>query len=87
MNFLIRSCVFDECIIRGKKFIGWDEKYFVRDIGNNKVRVVGMFVGIYGFGIVNIDMVIVNMRMDEDGIYKLFFGFLDLGIGFDIIFV
>ncbi|EQF98885.1 molybdopterin-binding domain of aldehyde dehydrogenase family protein [Clostridioides difficile 840] len=85
MNFPIRSCALDECIIRGKKLIGWDEKYPVRDIGNNKVRAVGMSVGTHGSGIANIDMAIVNMRMDEDGTYKLFSGSSDLGTGSDTI--
>lgn len=38
-----------------------------------------MVVVNYGFGILCVDMVIVIIRMDEDGIYKLLFGFVDLG--------
>nr|WP_312984016.1 molybdopterin cofactor-binding domain-containing protein [Clostridioides sp.] len=85
MNFPIRTCKLDECITRGKELIGWDEKYPVKEIGNNKVRAVGMSVATHGSGISGIDMAIVNMRMDEDGTYKLMSGSSDLGTGSDTI--
>ena len=69
-----------------KELIGWDEKYPVKEeIGNNKVRAVGMSVATHGSGISGIDMAIVNMRMDEDGTYKLLSGSSDLGTGSDTI--
>jgi len=85
MNFPIRTCKLEECIKRGKELIGWDEKYPARKIGNNKVRAVGMSIATHGSGITGIDMAIVNMRMDEDGTYKLMSGSSDLGTGSDTI--
>ncbi|WP_315166402.1 xanthine dehydrogenase family protein molybdopterin-binding subunit [Metaclostridioides mangenotii] len=85
MNFPIRTCKLEECIKRGKELIGWDEKYPAREIGNNKVRAVGMSIATHGSGITGIDMAIVNMRMDEDGTYKLMSGSSDLGTGSDTI--
>ena len=40
---------------RVKKLIGWDEKYPSKEIGNNKVRAVGMAVTMQGSGVANVD--------------------------------
>lgn len=85
MSFPIRTCKLEECIKRGKDIINWDDKFPFKDIGDNKVRAVGMSIGTHGSGISGIDMAIVNMRMDEDGTYKLMSGSSDLGTGSDTI--
>ena len=36
------SCALDRCLQAVHDNIGWDEKYPVRDMGNGKVRAVGM---------------------------------------------
>lgn len=36
------SCTLDRCVTRCKEMIGWDEKYPARDMGNGKIRSVGM---------------------------------------------
>ena len=36
------SCTMDRCLARAKEMIGWDEKYPCRDMGNGKVRGVGL---------------------------------------------
>ena len=36
------SCALDRCLTCVKEMIGWEEKYPVRDMGNGKVRAVGM---------------------------------------------
>ncbi len=42
------SCALDRCLERVKKMIGWDNKYPVRDMGNGKVRAVGMGMAMQG---------------------------------------
>lgn len=84
-NGPIKSCELEQCVRKGKELIGWDDKYPCKDIGDNKVRAVGMSVAAHGSGIPNVDMAIVSMRMDDDGTYKLFSGSSDLGTGSDTI--
>ncbi|AWH77778.1 xanthine dehydrogenase family protein molybdopterin-binding subunit [Clostridioides difficile] len=81
----ILSCELKQCIEKGKKLINWDDKYPCKDIGNNKVRAVGMAVANHGSGIPRVDMATVTIRMDEDGTYKLLSGLADLGQGADTI--
>lgn len=81
----IRTCNLDKCIERGKELIGWDEKFPRKEIGNNKVRSVGIGIATHGSGIAGIDMAIVTISMEEDGTYKLLSGSSDLGTGSDTI--
>lgn len=36
------SCALDRCLARAKEMIKWDEKYPCKDMGNGKVRSVGL---------------------------------------------
>ena len=45
------SCALDRCLQAVHDNIGWDEKYPVRDMGNGKVRAVGMGMAMQGSGI------------------------------------
>lgn len=36
------SCALDRCLKKVHEMIDWDNKYPVRDLGNGKVRAVGM---------------------------------------------
>lgn len=42
------SCALDQCVERAKEMIGWDEKYPCRDMGNGKVRSVGIAMAMPG---------------------------------------
>ncbi len=51
--------------------IGWEEKYPARDMGNGKVRSVGMAMSMQGSGISGVDVGSANIKLNEDGIYTL----------------
>ncbi|MFR5556800.1 MAG: hypothetical protein ACLTKE_08135 [Coprococcus sp.] len=36
------SCALDRCLLRAKEMIDWEKKYPARDMGNGKVRGVGV---------------------------------------------
>ena len=84
-NEELRSCTLDKCLIKAKEMIGWDEKYPARDMGNNKVRSVGVSVAMQGSGISNVDVGAVEIRLNDDGFYTLMIGATDMGTGCDTI--
>ncbi|MEL7647573.1 MAG: molybdopterin cofactor-binding domain-containing protein [Sedimentibacter sp.] len=84
-NEMLRSCTLDQCLLRAKEMIGWDEKYPCRDLGNGKVRSVGVAVAMQGSGISNVDVGAVEMRLSDDGFYTLMVGATDMGTGCDTI--
>ena len=81
----IKSLNIEKCIERGKKLIGWDEKYPKKEISPDKIRAVGMSIAIHSSGIANIDSATVVVRMVEDGTYILLTGSSDLGTGSDTV--
>lgn len=84
-NEELKSCTLDKCLLRAKEMIGWDEKYPCKDMGNNKVRSVGVAVAMQGSGISNIDVGAVEIRLNDDGFYTLMIGATDMGTGCDTI--
>ena len=42
------SCALDRCMERAKEMIGWNDKYPYRDMGNGKVRGVGVAMAMQG---------------------------------------
>ena len=81
----IRSSTLDKCIEKGKKLIGWDDKYPRKEIGINKVRSVGMALTMQGSGIAGIDTASAQIRLNDDGTYTLLIGSTDMGTGSDTI--
>lgn len=81
----IHSSTLHKCIERGKELIGWNEKYPKREVGNNKVRGIGMAVTMQGSGIANIDTASAEIRLNDDGNYTLLIGSTDMGTGSDTI--
>ena len=79
------SCALDRCVARAKEMIGWDEKYPRRDMGNGKVRGVGMALAMQGSGISNVDTGSVTLKVNDDGFYSLMIGAADMGTGCDTI--
>ena len=77
------SCALDRCMERARKMIGWDEKYPCRDMGNGKVRSVGVAMAMQGSGISGVDVGSATIRLNEDGIYTLSIGAADMGTGCD----
>lgn len=84
-NQKLGSSTLDKCIKRGMELINWKEKYPCKDIGNNKVRSVGMALTMQGSGIANIDSSSAEVRLNDDGGYTLLVGSTDMGTGSDTI--
>ena len=81
----LSSSALQRCIQRGREMIGWDEKYPRRDLGDGRVRGVGMSVAMHGSGIAHWDAVNAEVRLNYDGSYTVFSGASDLGTGGDTI--
>ena len=79
------SCALDRCLTRVKEMIGWEEKYPVRDMGNGKVRAVGMGMAMQGSGITSVDVGSATIKVNDDGFYTLSIGAADMGTGCDTI--
>lgn len=79
------SCTMDKCLARAKEMIGWDEKYPFRDMGNGKVRGVGIAMAMQGSSIAGSDVGGADIKLNEDGSYTLALGCSDMGTGCDTI--
>lgn len=79
------SCALDRCIARVREMIGWDEKYPCRDMGNGKVRGVGIGLALQGSGISGVDVGSAALKVDDEGYYTLRIGAADMGTGCDTI--
>ena len=79
------SCALDRCLQAVHDNIGWDEKYPVRDMGNGKVRAVGLGMAMQGSGITSVDVGSASLKINDDGFYTLSIGAADMGTGCDTI--
>lgn len=79
------SCALDRCLKRAKEMIGWDQKFPQRDMGNGRVRGVGVALAMQGSAISNVDVGSVAMKVNDDGFYSLMIGASDMGTGCDTI--
>jgi CO/xanthine dehydrogenase Mo-binding subunit len=79
------SCALDRCFERVKQMIDWDNKYPRRDMGNGKVRGVGLALAMQGSAISNCDVASVAIKVNDDGFYSLMIGASDMGTGCDTI--
>ena len=79
------SCALDRCLQAVHDNIGWDEKYPVRDMGNGKVRAVGMGMAMQGSGITSVDVGSASLKINDDGFYTLSISAADMGTGCDTI--
>jgi CO/xanthine dehydrogenase Mo-binding subunit len=84
-NEELKSCTLEKCLEKAKEMIRWDEKYPYKDMGNNKVRSVGVAVAMQGSGISSLDVGAVEIRLNDDGFYTLMIGATDMGTGCDTI--
>ena len=81
----VTSCALDRCMARAKEMIGWDEKFPRRDIGNGKVRGVGVAMAMQGSSIAGVDVGGATIKLNEDGSYTLSLGATDMGTGCDTV--
>lgn len=77
------SCALDRCMKRAKEMIGWDEKWPCKDMGNGKVRAVGVAMAMQGSSISNVDVAGATIKLNDDGFYSLMIGASDMGTGCD----
>lgn len=79
------SCALDRCMATAKEMIGWDSKYPCRDMGDGKVRSVGVAAAMQGSSIQDVDVASVTIRVGDDGFYNMLIGATDMGTGCDTI--
>ena len=79
------SCTMDKCLARAKEMIKWDEKYPCKDMGNGKVRSVGLSMAMQGSGISGVDVGSAMIKLNDDGLYTLSIAAADMGTGCDTI--
>ena len=77
------SCTLDRCLARVHDMIDWDNKYPCRDMGNGKVRAVGMGMAMQGSGITSMDVGSATLKVNDEGFYTLLIGAADMGTGCD----
>ena len=77
------SCALDRCLKKVHEMIDWDHKYPVHDLGNGKVRAVGMGMAMQGSGISGMDVGSATLKVDDEGNYSLIIGAADMGTGCD----
>ena len=63
----------------------WDEKYPCKDMGNGKVRSVGVSMAMQGSGISGVDVGSATIKLNDDGLYTLSIAAADMGTGCDTI--
>lgn len=79
------SCALDRCMARAKEMIGWEEKGMRKDMGNGKVRGLGVAMSMQGSGISACDTASATIKVNDDGFYTLMIGATDMGTGCDTI--
>lgn len=77
------SCALDLRIAKVQEMIHWDEKYPCKDMGNGKVRSVGMGMSMQGSGISALDVGSATLKLNDEGQYTLLIGAADMGTGCD----
>ncbi len=77
------SCALDRCLVKVQDMIDWEHKYPARDMGNGKVRAVGMGMAMQGSGISGMDVGSATLKLNDDGFYTLMIGAADMGTGCD----
>lgn len=82
---MANSCHLEGCLNKAKELFGWDQKFPAADMGNGKMRGVGMALAMQGSAISNVDTASVSIKVNDDGFYSLMIGASDMGTGCDTI--
>ena len=77
------SCALDRCMARAKELMDWEHKFPSRDMGNGKVRGVGVAMSMQGSAIAGVDVGSATIKLNDDGFYSLMLGAADMGTGCD----
>ncbi len=79
------SSALDRCLKRVREMSHWDEKYPGRDMGNGKVRSLGIGMSMQGSSIPFVDVGSATLKVNDDGFYSLIIGAADMGTGCDTV--
>ena len=79
------SSALDRCLARVRELSGWDAKGVRRDMGNGKVRALGLAIAMQGSSISNMDVGGATLKLSDEGTYNLLIGASDMGTGCDTI--
>jgi len=85
IEMFMDTCKLDYCVKRGSELVKWKEIYPRKELGNSKVKAVGMAIAMQGSGIPYIDMASATIKLNDDGFYNLMIGATDIGQGSDTI--
>lgn len=75
----------DRCLKATAERMNWNEKYPCKDMGNGKVRSVGVAMAMQGSSISNVDIGGATIKLNDDGFYVLTIGAADMGTGCDTV--
>ena len=84
-NERLESCHVSQCMEKARAMMDWDKKYPYKDMGNGKVRGVGVGISMQGSGIPCVDVGTVTIRLSDEGHYNMMIGATDMGTGCDTI--
>ena len=75
----------DRCLKATAERMKWNEKYPCKDMGDGKVRSVGVAMAMQGSSISNCDIGGATIKLNDDGFYVLTIGAADMGTGCDTV--
>ena len=75
----------DRCLKATAERMNWSEKYPCKDMGDGKVRSVGVAMAMQGSSISNCDIGGATIKLNDDGFYVLTIGAADMGTGCDTV--
>lgn len=84
-NERTNACALDRCLSSTAKRMKWNEKFPCKDMGNGKVRGVGVALAMQGSAISNCDVGGATIKLNDEGFYILHLGAADMGTGCDTI--
>lgn len=84
-NETANSCALDRCLAATKGRMDWSAKYPCKDMGNGKIRSVGVALAMQGSAISCVDVGGATIKLADDGTYVLTLGAADMGTGCDTI--
>lgn len=84
-NETCNACALDKCLTSTSERMNWKEKFPCKDMGNGKIRSVGVAMGMQGSSISNVDVGGATIKLNDDGYYALHIGAADMGTGCDTV--
>ena len=84
-NEISNANALDRCLKATAERMNWSEKYPCKDMGNGKIRSVGVAMAMQGSSISNLDVGGATVKLNDDGFYALHVGAADMGTGCDTI--